>query len=66
MTTNTTDLIFIIIGLIALIILSPIATILALNVLFNLGLHITWSTWFATAWLQFLVVSGLGATKSKK
>ncbi len=38
----------------ALIIGSPIATILALNALFSLNIEITLATWFASFWLTSL------------
>lgn len=42
--------------LVGMLILSPILTILSVNVLFGLALPLTFSTWFATFWLQWLFV----------
>lgn len=44
-------------GMILAIVVGPLLTIWALNILFGLVIETTLSTWFATAWLQGLLIS---------
>jgi antibiotic biosynthesis monooxygenase (ABM) superfamily enzyme len=44
-------------GMILAIVVGPLLTIWALNLLFGLAIETTLSTWFATAWLQGLLIS---------
>ena len=41
---------------IALVVVGPIFTILALNTLFTLSIPITFWTWLSTAWLGFILI----------
>ena len=51
--------------LFAIVIASPVFTIIALNTLFNTGIELNVGTWFATFWLQF-VLYGVGRVAATK
>lgn len=46
---------FVIIAVIAMVIVGPLVTIWALNMIFHLSIPRTFETWFAVAWLAVLV-----------
>lgn len=50
---------------IAFVIGSPIASILAVNTLFSLSIPITIETWFASFWLTSILGSSIIKTKVK-
>lgn len=52
-----TRLIFLIAIFSLFVFIGPWATITSLNVLFGLNIPVTFSTWFATAWLHFVLAS---------
>lgn len=47
----------------ALVILGPVITIWALNVVFGLNLVTNFATWFAVFWLQGLIVARVSVKK---
>lgn len=48
------------------VVLAPVFSIAALNVLFGLALPLTFKTWLAALWLNVIVGGGLKASFSKK
>ena len=49
--------------LLAVIVIGPILTIKALNILFGLGIDVNIFTWMATFWLQILFVAPKNISK---
>ena len=48
-------LIILVIIILSAIIIGPLATILAVNVLFNMGIPYSFINWLASLWLSFLI-----------
>ncbi len=57
--------IIMIIIVLAVIIGSPIASILSVNTLFNLAIPVTIETWFASFWLTSILGSAVIKTRAK-
>ena len=49
--------VILVVGAVALFLLSPLVTIWALNLLFATAIPFTLSTWFATVWITALLVT---------
>ena len=60
---KTFDAIMWLLLIVALIILGPVITIWALNLVFGLNLVTNFATWFAVLWLQSLLVARVTVKK---
>lgn len=60
---KTFDTIMWLLLIVALIILGPVITIWALNIVFGLNLVTNFATWFAVLWLQSLLVARVTVKK---
>ena len=55
-TDHTAYVIGILLGFIVLIVFAPLISIWALNTLFNLDIAYTIATWFASLWINFIIM----------
>lgn len=51
--------------LLAIVVVAPIFTIMALNTVFALGIPLTFWTWLSIVWLQMVTFGGVAASFKK-